>query len=138
MKCQELSEMRFPKVWWLYRPCSRGKRPFKVCRRWRRSGFHRLQVVGSGFNFVGSTAYAKPRSAIFVAAAAAVLAMAVSGGNSRYHMLEPPVQRRRGQKLKIRRVGHLAVRNQSIIEILSFFTCASEENFHDEVPARFR
>ena len=33
MKHWESSEMRFPKVWWLYGPCSRGKLPFEVSRK---------------------------------------------------------------------------------------------------------
>ena len=49
MKRRESSETRFPKVSRQSELCSRGKRPFKVCRQWRRSDFHCLQVVGSGF-----------------------------------------------------------------------------------------
>ena len=42
IKCRESSETRFPKFWWLYEPNLKSEQPFKVYRRRRRSGIHRL------------------------------------------------------------------------------------------------
>ena len=66
MKCRGSSETCFAKVRRLYGPFSRGKRPFKVCRRWRRSDFHCLQLWAVDLIIVGGTAYTNLRSGIYM------------------------------------------------------------------------